>query len=61
MFADLDEHELEKISDCFNPKSVKKTTFCYAKEMYAKNFISYIQVVSGLFSLTKTDTKKQGM
>lgn len=38
MFVDFDEHELEKISDCFNPKSVKKNDILLNEGNVCKEF-----------------------
>ena len=38
MFADFEEHELEKISDCFKPKSVKKNDILLHEGSVCKEF-----------------------
>lgn len=38
MFADFEEHELEKISDCFIPKSVKKNDILLHEGSVCKEF-----------------------
>lgn len=38
MFADFDEHELNKISDCFKPKSVKKNHILLHEGSICKEF-----------------------
>jgi len=38
MFADFDEHELEKISDCFKPKSVTKNCILLHEGNICKEF-----------------------
>lgn len=38
MFADFDEHELDKISDCFKPKSVKKNEILLHEGNICKEF-----------------------
>jgi len=38
MFADFEEHELKKISDCFKPKSVKKNNILLHEGSVCKEF-----------------------
>lgn len=59
MFADFDERELDKISDCFKPKSVKKNDILLHQGSICKEFYFIHTGCIRTFSLTKTDTKKQ--
>jgi CRP-like cAMP-binding protein len=58
MFADFDEYELEKVSDCFKPKSVKKNDILLHEGNVCKEFYFIVTGCVRTFFIDKNGYEK---